>query len=385
MLAAALVLVAILAACSGDGSQGGEQSAGEAIFVSLPAADAVGKFDAETGEVLRQATVGMLPHNLLLSKDGSKLYAALVGSQAIAELDVASGDLLRTFLTEPVPERDEDDTVIQAHIDQDAFSKTSCFACHDGSGTAQPAVVGTRPIGLVLSAEGETLYVANIRSANLSVIDLSTGKLDRLLHLEPNGVAHEPTALALLGDQLFVSLLPTLPTLEPHPPAVVRRLDLDTFTPLSDTSTGRNAAILLADDSRGRVYVSNVETDTLSLFDADACVFSVLLVAAVLVACSSGGPPADGGSSGGTGSINGLVTDSSTGSRLSGVAVTVAGKSATTNSAGEFTVTNLAAGEAKLSFAKDGYAPGYDNAVISDGPTPVLVTLKKQGDLQAYD
>ncbi|HEX7023105.1 MAG TPA: carboxypeptidase-like regulatory domain-containing protein, partial [Trueperaceae bacterium] len=107
-----------------------------------------------------------------------------------------------------------------------------------------------------------------------------------------------------------------------------------------------------------------------------------LLLGLVLVACSQGGintPPS------GKGVINGLVTDSGSGARLEGVKVTAAGKTVVSDEAGQFSLSGLPAGEVMLSFELADYAPGYANAMVGDQATPVLVTLKQQGALQAYN
>ena len=43
--------------------------------------------DGASGKTLARIEVGMLPHKLVLSPDGRTLYAAVVGSQAVAESD----------------------------------------------------------------------------------------------------------------------------------------------------------------------------------------------------------------------------------------------------------------------------------------------------------
>src|SRR5215218_956365 len=73
-------------------------------FLSLPAADAVDRVDPETGALLSHTVVGKLPHTLVASRDGQRVYVVLTGSQAVAELDARTGALQRTMLTEPVPE-----------------------------------------------------------------------------------------------------------------------------------------------------------------------------------------------------------------------------------------------------------------------------------------
>jgi sugar lactone lactonase YvrE len=199
----------------------------------------------------------------------------LTGSQAVAELDARTGQLLRTFLTEPVPGTREDGTPIEEHQAQGASSHTTCFACHGGAGRARPAVVGSRPYGLALTEGGDALLVNNTRSGTLARIELSSGQLASLTSLPPSGAAHEPTGLALLDGDVFVSLLPTLPS---HEPAVVRRVGLADGEARSEVQTGSNAGALRADEARGEVYVSNFESNTLTRLGRDGQVLGTLTV-----------------------------------------------------------------------------------------------------------
>jgi DNA-binding beta-propeller fold protein YncE len=258
---ALLALGALLCGAAGCAPEGPQ-----ALLVSLPAADAVARVDPRTGALLGQTEVGMLPHHLLLAPGGTTAFVALTGSQAVAEVDLATGALLRTMLTAPLPLAREDGTPIAAHAREGAAAQTTCFACHGTrAGGARPAVVGSRPFGLALSADGSRLFVANIKGGALSRIRLSDGALEALLPLGPTGEAREPTALARLGDSLFVTLLPVLPS---DAPAVVRRLSADGERVLGEVATGPNAGALRADPARGQVWVSNFETNTVTRLSA---------------------------------------------------------------------------------------------------------------------
>src|SRR3954454_1411365 len=59
------------------------------VFVSQAGSSTVALVNAKSGAIETRIEVGMLPHNLVLSPDRRTLYAVLVGSQAIAEIDVA--------------------------------------------------------------------------------------------------------------------------------------------------------------------------------------------------------------------------------------------------------------------------------------------------------
>ena len=220
--------------------------------------------DGATGAVAARIEVGMLPHNLVLSPDGRVLYAVVVGSQAVAEIDVAEVRLRRTMLTSPVPDRREDGTIIQPHIDQAAFSHSTCYDCHRPDG-AQPKYAGDRPFGLLLSPDGRHLYVSHLRSSRLAVLNLESGEIERSVVLEAAGTATEPVALAEMNDQIWVALRPHQPSTLP---GALRRLDAPTLAPVGDDMpTGADPGALLALPDRARVLVSNFETDTVSEHD----------------------------------------------------------------------------------------------------------------------
>ena len=234
------------------------------MFVSQAGSSTLLVVDAASGQTAARIEVGMLPHNLVVSADGRTLYAALVGSQAIAEIDTASLSLRRTLLTAPVPERRADGSLIQPHFDQDAFSATSCFGCHHAGG-AEPKYAGDRPFGLSLSPDGRRLYVTHLRASRLSVLDLDGGTLESSASLEPAGAATEVVAIDRLGDELWVALRAPRPSSEP---GVLRRLKADTLEPIADLRAGADSGALLALPARNQVLVSNFASNTVTMHDA---------------------------------------------------------------------------------------------------------------------
>jgi YVTN family beta-propeller protein len=239
------------------------------VFVSQAGSSTLLVVDAATGQSTARIEVGMLPHNLVVSPDRRTLYAALVGSQAIAEIDLGTLSLRRTLLTAPVPERRLDGSVIQPHLDrdasgQDAFGATSCYGCHRPGG-AQPRYAGDRPFGILLSPDGRRLYVTHLRASRLTVLNLDEGRIERTVSLAPAGAATEVVAIDRLGDEIWVALRPPQPSMQP---GALRRLDADTLQPIADLPTGADPGALLALPDRGRMLVSNFETDTVTMHDA---------------------------------------------------------------------------------------------------------------------
>ena len=260
--------VALLAGVLAIGEEGCARKADldYRVFVSEAAAGTVAVFDPAGTRPFARLRVGMLPHAMLLSPDRRSLYVVLVGSQAIAEVDVGTVRLRRTFLTAPVPERRSDGSVIRAHHDLEASRHTSCFDCHfSGPGGAKPPYVGDRPFGIALSRDGTRLLVSHVRSGDVAEIDRRSGVILRSVHMPPAGQAREAAAMALAGPDLYVMLRPTQPS---RSPAVVRRLDAETLEVRGDIQVGPDPASVRALNS-GRVLVSNFESDTVSEIGPD--------------------------------------------------------------------------------------------------------------------
>ena len=238
-------------------------SAGGTLFVSQAGSSTIAAIDSRSGDLEARIEVGFLPHSLIVAPDGRTLYAVLVGSQAIAEIDTVSFRPRRTFLTAPVPRTREDGSVIQAHVDEDAFAHTSCYDCHHAGG-ALPKYVGTRPFGALLSADGKQLLISHINSPEISVLDLATGGIARTVTLERSGDATESVALARLGDAIWLARRPRQPSTSP---GILRRLDPETLEGTDDVAAGSDTGALLSLPDRGRLLASNFETDTVTELD----------------------------------------------------------------------------------------------------------------------
>ncbi len=255
-----------LAGCgsSGDGASAGQASPNERVYVSQAGSNTVAVIDATSGALMHRIEVGLLPHGFVVSPDHRTLYVAVVGSQSVAEIDTASASVRRTLLTAPVPALREDGSTIQPHIDQGAFTHTSCYDCHRPGG-AKPKYAGDRPFGILLSPDGTHLLVSHLQSGELADINLASGRIERRVRLAPAGTAREPVALARLGNEIWVAIRPPQPSTLP---GVLRRLDATTLQPVgADQPTGSDPSALLALASRDRVLVSNFETNTVTEHD----------------------------------------------------------------------------------------------------------------------
>jgi hypothetical protein len=255
-----------LPSCSSDTpSHGRPASAEDRVFVSQAGSSTLLVVDAASGETARRIEVGMLPHNIVVSPDRRTLYTALVGSQAIAEIDVATLSLRRTLLTAPVPEQRPDGSTIQAHFDQGAFAASTCFGCHH-PGAAEPKYAGDRPFGLWLSPDGRRLYVTHLRASRVTVLDLEAGQIESMTALAPAGKATEVVAIDRLDDELWVALRAPQPSTEP---GALRRLNAETLEPIADLPAGADPGALLALAERSRILVSNFASNTVTMHEAD--------------------------------------------------------------------------------------------------------------------
>ncbi|WP_333659928.1 hypothetical protein [Meiothermus cerbereus] len=229
------------------------------VLVSQAGSSTVAVIDPVQGRTVKRITVGGLPHRMVVGPDRNKVYVVLVGSQAVAEVDARTLEVSRTFLTAPVPERRDDGTPIQAHFDQDAFSRTSCFDCHNPGG-AKPFIVGLRPVGIAFSSDFGKLYISHIRQGRLSEIDLASGQVVRAQNLPPSGSANEAADVARVKAKLVVAMRPRQPSTEA---SAVRWLDEQTWQTLAEAPTGSDPAFVLPLEESA--LVSNFESNTLSL------------------------------------------------------------------------------------------------------------------------
>lgn len=237
------------------------RTSADRAFVSEAATATIAVVDLDEGTVRRRIEVGLLPHNLVLSPDGRTLYTALAGSQAVAVVDTQSETLRTTWLTAPVPERRDDGSALPAHAERDAASHTTCYACHHDGG-AKPRYVGARPVALRLSADGARLYVANLNSGELAVLDTITGERLGATTLTPSGSVREPAAVDLLGGELYVTLRAVQPS---RVPGLVRRLDAQSLAPLGELPSGVNPVEVRSASSLGVALVTHFDSDQLSV------------------------------------------------------------------------------------------------------------------------
>jgi DNA-binding beta-propeller fold protein YncE len=212
----------------------------EKLLVAENYSDAVLLIDAATGKVEHRfdlaesnAVPSTYPGALALSRDGRRAYVALWNASEIVELDLSKNEVGRklTLLKPPSPTAASThpcafalapdgktlyvalanrDSVAAVHVGGEQFSVKGYFD------TRLPgqSFFGAEPLALALNGDGRRLYVANMASDAVAVIDTRklTAKAGRKGMVEPAGFVPTewlPFSLAFLpstnGGKLFVA------------------------------------------------------------------------------------------------------------------------------------------------------------------------------------
>lgn len=122
-------------------------------FTALSNRSAVAQVDIATGEVLRTITVQDDPTDVEVSPDGSTLYVVNLDAETVSVVDIASGGVQRS-----IP-------------------------------------VGTSPSSITVSLDGAYAYVTNFRGGDIDVIDTASNEVINTISLE-----YQPAYMALSPD-----------------------------------------------------------------------------------------------------------------------------------------------------------------------------------------
>ncbi len=123
------------------------------VYASLWGKSGVAVLDADSGARVAQWPAGLHPNELLLSRDGTRLFVSNGGLNTVTELDTRDGRPVETLV--------------------------SAFAAGDPPGST--------PDSLSLSPDGRTLFVANASINTVAVFDVATPGASRPLGFIPTG------------------------------------------------------------------------------------------------------------------------------------------------------------------------------------------------------
>lgn len=208
---------------------------------SVMLVDTATKAIRATVEVVRPAAIF---HGLAFSADGSRLYVAGGPSDMIRVIDVAAGKLaepptidLRETPAEPVIENPE------------AFAGQITLPDPKKEG------VLLYPLGLTLSPDGRTLWVAETLGSAVALVDLASGKVRRRIAV---GSYPYEVAFNRAGTKAYVSLWGA---------ARVAVVDVAAERGRVQLEVGQHPCAVLADPRADRLYVANAHSDSVSVID----------------------------------------------------------------------------------------------------------------------
>lgn len=132
--------------------------------------------DTATGTLKGRIKVGLRPRDITFSSDSSRAYVSNEIGASIGVIDVAASEVLHTW---PLPQGSLPMGVVLSADEQTLYVANgragTVTAMNTSDGTVTHSVeVGRRPWGLTLSPDGKKLYSANGPSNDVSVIDVET-------------------------------------------------------------------------------------------------------------------------------------------------------------------------------------------------------------------
>ncbi|MGZ4475592.1 MAG: bifunctional YncE family protein/alkaline phosphatase family protein [Nocardioides sp.] len=167
----------------------------------------------------------------VFNPDGTKLYAALNGQDAVDEIDVATGTVTHQWKVGVAPRQlafvggklyvtneggvadEKGQQSYATRVKSDPVTGATTTGTVSVIDPADPAAVAdTIPVGLhptALYVHGTTLYVANTNDDTVSVIDTAAGTVVQTISTRPwdgSAVGYQPDGLDVVDGHLLVSL-----------------------------------------------------------------------------------------------------------------------------------------------------------------------------------
>lgn len=163
---------------------------GNRLYVVAQESNSLLVVDPQTQKVLKKIEVGINPHSVVLSNDGQKAYVSNQWSDNVSVIDLASSKVVDTLQT------------------------------------------GNGPAGLSLSADNKLLYAVNSYSSNISVIDVNTREERNRFDSGNN-----PTGTELSPDGKTLYVTSRRAVIEPYGQPV--KTELTVFNEETQRLTGR--------------------------------------------------------------------------------------------------------------------------------------------------
>jgi len=151
---------------------------GKRVFVTCETGGEVYVVDAAEKKVMSQFKVGPRPRNVMFMADGSRAYIPSEASGFVSVIDALNYKQLETIA---FPTNSRPMGMALSHDGQSLYVSTGWAATVCVVNTADNKVQGTikvgpRPWGIALSPDGKKLFVANGPSNDVSVVDVNERK-----------------------------------------------------------------------------------------------------------------------------------------------------------------------------------------------------------------
>ncbi|MBI1334014.1 MAG: phosphoesterase [Armatimonadetes bacterium] len=213
------------------------------LYVSEWGSSSVGVVDVQTSEVVRQIHVGIRPNDMVVAPDG-RLFVSCAGDNTV--------HVIQTKTLENATDKSTPATRIPENsreILNTAIEPTS--------------LEGSSPVGVSISPDGKTLYVANALNNDVMVADISDREETEIRGFIPTG--WYPTSVLAAGDQLLVSVGKGLSSVPNYPPAkgsLQVKVGGTSFNYIGQTLQGQVSFMPVPDRSALDKYTAQVRTNT---------------------------------------------------------------------------------------------------------------------------
>ncbi|HLK57982.1 MAG TPA: bifunctional YncE family protein/alkaline phosphatase family protein [Chthonomonadaceae bacterium] len=183
------------------------------LYVALGMHNAVAVVSLPDGKLLHTIPVGVAPYRLLLSPDGATLYVANRGGQRAKpdekQTEPSAGTPVRVDPVTDAARGGSLSVIDTTHLDLLPESRGDTGGKEGEADAAVRRVVtevnvGRQPSALAITADGQTLYIANSDDDSVSVFDTRRRHMTQTLSLTPPqdpGFGQIPTSLALSEDE----------------------------------------------------------------------------------------------------------------------------------------------------------------------------------------
>lgn len=178
------------------------------LYVANEDAGTASIVDVTTGRVLTTLVVGVEPEGVAISRDGRLVYVTAETSNSVSVIDVEKRRVVASFLVDPRPR-----AAVFAHSGGLAFVTSEVGRAVSVVDVARNAVIGRlhfdapeqRPVGVAISPDDFTLYVATGRADSVAVIDVANPREPVLATEIPVGQRPWGVGLCCDGRKLYTA------------------------------------------------------------------------------------------------------------------------------------------------------------------------------------